>query len=121
MSNERDENGRFTPGNSGGPGRPRRTVEHDYLAVLGDTVSLEDWRKVVARAVADAKSGDARARDWVTKYLIGNDPPQLVELAARERRGTTVDELVDNLAGKQQSDAEWATRTQRIMDDLMTR
>ena len=121
MSDERDENGRFTPGNSGGPGRPRRTVEHDYLAVLGDTVSLEDWRKVVERAVADAKSGDARARDWVTKHLIGNDPPQLVELAARERRGTTVDDLVDNLADQQQSDAEWAEKTQRLVDDLMTR
>ncbi len=108
MSDGRDENGRFTPGNSGGPGRPRRTVEHDYLAVLGDTVSLEDWRKVVERAVADAKSGDARARDWVTKYLIGNDPPQLVELAARERRGATADELVDKLADNQQRWADWA-------------
>jgi len=121
MSDERDENGRFTPGNSGGPGRPRRTVEHDYLAVLGDTVSLEDWQKVVEQAVAHAKSGNARARDWVTKYLLGNDPPQLVELAARERRGTTVDEIVDNLADKQQSDAEWAKNTQRLIDDLTKR
>ncbi len=36
MTKECDMNGRFIPGNSGGPGRPRRAVELDYLAVLGD-------------------------------------------------------------------------------------
>jgi len=84
MSNGRDENGRFSPGNPGGPGRPRRTVEHDYLAVLGDTVSLEDWRKVVARAVADAKSGDARAREWIARYVLGSESTVLLNLAASE-------------------------------------
>ena len=70
MSIARDEHGRFAEGNAGGPGRPRRTVERDYLAVLSEAVSLDDWRAVVARAVDDAKAGDARARDWLA-WAIG--------------------------------------------------
>jgi hypothetical protein len=121
MNNERGENGRFAPGNPGGPGRPRRAVEHDYMAVVGDSVSLEDWRAVVSKALANAKRGDSRARDWLTKYLLGNDPPQLLDLAARERRGETVDEVVDGLAGKQRREAEWAAVTDQLMGDLTKR
>ncbi len=121
MKNERDSNGRFSPGNPGGPGRPRRTVEHDYLAVLGNAVSPEDWREVVARAVSDAKGGDARARDWLTKNLIGNDPPQLIELAANEQRGETIDSTIANLAGKQKREDEWAKTTEKLMEDLANR
>ncbi len=72
MSNGRKANGRFAPGNSGGPGRPRRAVEHNYLTVISDAVSLDDWRTVVVRAVADARKGDARARDWLAKHLVGD-------------------------------------------------
>ena len=121
MSNARDNYGRFATGGPGGPGRPRRCVELDYLAVLGDTITLDDWREVVVRAVSDAKRGDARARDWLTKYLVGNEPPQLVELAAREQRGATVDEMVDEFAHKQEHDAKWAAMTNQLLGDLTTR
>ncbi len=121
MKNARQTNGRFATGNPGGPGRPRRAVEHDYLAVLGDSVSLEDWREVVAQAVSDAKGGDARARDWITKHLIGNEPPKLVDLAAREQRGATVDEMVEEAANKQGNDAQWAAMTNQLLGNLTTR
>ena len=55
---ERDQQGRFAPGNAGGPGRPRRRTEADYLAALSDQVPLDAWSQIVGRAVGDAIAGD---------------------------------------------------------------
>ena len=81
---DRKPNGRFARGNAGGPGRPRRAIEVEYLAALSDAVSLDDWRKVCQAAVKAAKEGDAKARDWLTKYLIGEKPLSLTDVAADE-------------------------------------
>lgn len=78
----RDRHGRFVPGCPGGPGRPRRAVEADYLRALGDAVSLADWAAIVRVAVDQAKAGDGKARDWLARYLIGETPPSLMGLAA---------------------------------------
>lgn len=78
---DRNTNGTFALGNRCGPGRPPRGVERQYLAAFAETVSPSDWREIIARAVADAKAGDARARDWLSKYLVGDDPFALVKLA----------------------------------------
>jgi hypothetical protein len=43
-------------------------------------VPLKDWREIVKRAVEDAKAGDAKARNWLSKHLCGNDPLGLIEL-----------------------------------------
>ena len=48
-----------------------RRTEGDYMGVLLDTVTLDDWRSVVASALRDAKSGDPQARNWLAQYLIG--------------------------------------------------
>ena len=53
-----------------GMGTHRRT-EGDYMAALLDTVTLEDWRDVVAGALQLAKGGDAQARAWLAQYLVG--------------------------------------------------
>ena len=50
---------------------PHRRIEADYLRVLVDAVSPDDWRKVVAETLAAAKRGDAQARAWLAHYLIG--------------------------------------------------
>ncbi len=110
---ERSNNGQFAAGNPGGPGRPRRAVEQEYLAALSDSVSLDDWREVVSRAVADAKAGDARARDWLTRHLVGEQPPKLIDVAEQEARGRTVDDEIALLARQRQKDAE--------LDDLLAR
>src|SRR5262249_55014346 len=68
-NNGRDSTGRFAAGNAGGPGRPRRAVEREFLSALSDAISLEDWQDIVKTAVAAAKQGDSRARDWVTRYV----------------------------------------------------
>ena len=53
-----------------GHGAHRRT-EGDYMAVLLDGVTLNDWREVVNKAKAMAKAGDAQARGWLAQYLMG--------------------------------------------------
>jgi hypothetical protein len=110
MSIDRDENGRFADGNPGGPGRPRRTVEREYLAVLSEAVSLDDWGAVVARAVEDAKAGDARARDWLSKHMFGEKPMTLTELAAKEERGLTVEAEVAAESERQAQDSAWESQ-----------
>lgn len=81
----RDDKGQFSTGNNYGQGRPPRAVERDYLAVLSERLSLDDWREVVSRAVKDARSGDARARDWLSRYALGAEPMSLTALAIREQ------------------------------------
>src|SRR5262245_16249980 len=66
----RDENGRFAPGNEGGPGRPRRDRERTYLTALADVVPLDRWRLICERAATDAEAGDARARNWLGDFLL---------------------------------------------------
>jgi len=94
----RDARGRFAKGNSGGPGRPRRAVEQEYLAALNAAVSLEKWRQIIDRAVEDAIKGDPRAREWLSQYLLGEDRVSLVQIAAKEKVGLSPDEEIDSIA-----------------------
>jgi hypothetical protein len=94
--NGRDAQGRFAPGHPGGPGRPRRTVEHDYLATLSSAVPLDRWRRIVERAATDAEGGDSRAREWLSAYLLGRVPPGLNDLAVVEARGG-VDAMINRV------------------------
>lgn len=76
----RTQNGRFAKGNGGGPDRPKRSVEVDYLKALNRTVTLADWKQIIRRAVMDAVAGDAKARNWLSKYLL----PSKIELPPRQ-------------------------------------
>lgn len=68
----RGARGRFTRGNPGGPGRPPRLVERHYLQALSEACPVEVWREIVAAAVESAKAGDAQARGWLSKHLLGD-------------------------------------------------
>src|SRR5947208_112287 len=85
-----DHRGRFAAGNPGGPGRPRRPVEREYLRALNEAVTLDDWQEVVRGALAQAKEGDAKAREWLARYLIGDKPPRLIDLAADDVAGAGI-------------------------------
>jgi hypothetical protein len=88
VSADRDDNGRFAPGNAGGPGRPRRAIERDYLATLSEAVPLEAWREIVETAVDQARGGDAKAREWLGSHLMGEPTGNaLLKLAAAELVG----------------------------------
>ena len=69
---DRNGKGQFSEGNPGGPGRPRRVAEQDYVLALTEEVPPETWRAICRRAAADATAGDAKARDWLSRYLLGN-------------------------------------------------
>jgi hypothetical protein len=99
MRADRDDHGRYLPGHPGGPGRPRRAVEQEYLAVLADAVPLQQWKKIVQRAVKDAAAGDPRARRWIGEHLLGRQPGSLTELAAVELAGTKDDAIIARAAG----------------------
>ena len=48
-----------------------RRTESDYMDVLLEKVSLDDWREVVGNTLIAAKNGDASARAWLAQYLVG--------------------------------------------------
>ena len=98
MDIERDEAGKFAPGNSGGPGRPRRATERTYLLALSDALTLEDWKAIVRRAVEDARNGDAKSREWLSRYALGAEPTTLAQLAALEALGVDDDLLTEGEA-----------------------
>ena len=67
---DRGVNGRFAPGNAGGPGRPRRPVEETYLLAITTACPIETWERICAKAVEDALGGDPKAREWLARYLV---------------------------------------------------
>ena len=65
---ERNPDGTFAEGNGGGPGRPARATERQYMAVVMAACDLDTWQAIVERAVTDAKNGDSTARAWLASY-----------------------------------------------------
>lgn len=99
MENGRDRDGRFAPGNRGGPGRPPRSTEERYLAVITETVPPERWRAAVEAIYQRARDGDAKAFEILAKYVC---PPEArshvtVDDAREARRATVEDALRDYL------------------------
>ncbi|MEI8376188.1 MAG: hypothetical protein WCJ35_25490 [Planctomycetota bacterium] len=66
--------------NSNGNAEQRRPIERDLNAV----VTLDKWRAICAKAADDALAGDARARDWLAKWLLEAENRPLTTLAAEE-------------------------------------
>ena len=97
MMSGRELNGRFAKGNKGGPGRPRRAIETEYLAAIADIVTPEAWCSVVTRALADAEQGDARAREWLSRHLFGEKTPSVSDLAQEANREAEIDEILSGL------------------------
>lgn len=67
-------------------GKPtaRRPIEREYLATLNAAVPLDTWQAICKRAADDALAGDAKARDWLAKWLLGLESRLLTVLAAEE-------------------------------------
>ena len=80
---DRDDKGRFLKGAaSPSPGRPPRRVEESYLDATIGECTVEAWREIVAKAVADAREGNRYARDFLAKYLL---PEQAIKLLIGQR------------------------------------
>jgi len=97
----RDSKGRFVKGASGNPqGRLPKETETSYLQVSESVCTFDVWREITMKAVEQAKRGDARARQWLSDYLIGK--PISMVMAVQERQDTliTVKYMRDNLTDK---------------------
>jgi hypothetical protein len=55
-------------------------VEQSYLDATVGAVSVAEWQEVVEKALEQAKAGDAKAREWLSKMLVGSDPIPLGKL-----------------------------------------
>ncbi len=76
-----------------------RRTEIDYMVVLLDTVTLNDWRSVVNTAMQAAKSGDPQARNWLAQYLVGRPEgkaPTPMNIVVQQLSGA--DPVVEKLA-----------------------
>ncbi len=76
----KDSRGRFTVGNPGGPGRPRKLTQSEYQAATLALVAVDGWEQVVTKALEDAQSGDKHARRWLSDYVLGHpSAPSVVD------------------------------------------
>lgn len=71
MSKNRNKKGQYAKGNPGGPGRPKKEREREYLDATVSCISIAQWKRIVKRAADDAENGDAVARRWLGDYLLG--------------------------------------------------
>ena len=77
-------------------------TEFDYLGVLLDTVTIDDWREVVTGALILAKAGDHQARNWLGQYLCGNasqkaPAPVTVIVGQLQGQNRVLDKLTNEL------------------------
>ena len=95
----RDKNGRFVKGHEGGPGRPKLVTERAYLEILRNECPPETWREVVKKAIDDASTGDAKAREWLSSYLLGKPggaAPTLHQMAVEVAAGVDETGITNN-------------------------
>lgn len=65
--------GRFSEGNAASQGR--HLAEKKYGEIIGLSLKPEEWYRITRRAVDDALNGNRFAREWLSKYLIGDSRP----------------------------------------------
>ncbi len=97
--NGRDERGRFTAGNLGGPGNPFARRVARYRKALHQCASIEDMKEIGRQLVAKAKMGDLAAIKLLLQYQVGKpaatvDPDGLdLQEMALFLRGPTADQI----------------------------
>ena len=74
----------------------RGATSNANISVVIDEVPLSEWRLVVTKALQDAKDGDAKARDWLAQYLIGESPDLHImhEFDDSHEQGASVQDVV---------------------------
>ena len=97
------------PMNANGKPTPRRPIEREYLATLNAAVPLDTWQAICKRAADDALAGDAKARDWLAKWLLGLESRQLTVLAAEEH-GTAPEAVIDGAIAAERERIDHETR-----------
>jgi hypothetical protein len=66
------------------------------VACLSKLVTLAEWKKVCRKALEDAKKGDRYAREWLARYILGEEKPmRLAALAADESAGYSPEDEIE--------------------------
>ena len=77
----RNKKGQFIKGHKAvgnpSPGRPKKKAEDKYLKWMQRRVKKEAWDHIVDVAISRAESGDNKARQWLSDYLMGKPAQQL--------------------------------------------
>src|SRR5262249_57023301 len=68
---QRAANGRFAPGNIGGPGNPYNRKVAALRQAMLETVRPEDLQEVIAAVLFKAKMGDLAAAKLLLAYTVG--------------------------------------------------
>ena len=91
MAEERDERGRFLPGNRAGAkenggngGRTTRAVAEEYQAVLRDVVTPEEFAAVIRALLCAAKKKNVSAAKLILSYILGA-PPETIAVSGDVR------------------------------------
>jgi hypothetical protein len=72
------------------------------LRALSDAVPLDKWRQIVGAAVEGALAGDYRAREWLTKHLLGTPEPGALQALAVDE-ATNRDRLADAVEAEREA------------------
>lgn len=67
----RDANGRFTPGNAGGPGNPFARQVAALRRALVETLTPDDMREITFALTLRAKGGNVSAAKLLFQYALG--------------------------------------------------
>jgi hypothetical protein len=109
----RDERGRFTAGNVGGPGNPFARRVAKFRRVLHACASVEDMKYIGGQLVAMAKTGDMAATKLLLQYQVGKpaatvDPDTLdLQEIAQFLRGPTAEDVHALTSGQRVPPAAW--------------
>ena len=58
-----------------------RTAQ-SYLRAVVDEIDMDDVRAVARTVIEKALKGDAKAIDWIGKYVLGNGRISLIDLSS---------------------------------------
>ena len=76
---ERGEDGRYLPGNAGGPGNPYARKVAASRRSLINAVTHEDIEEIIHSQVEKAKHGDTVAAKFIVERILGR--PQTIDLS----------------------------------------
>ena len=104
---QRNSDGTFSKGWDGGPGRPAREVEQDYLTASMMSCTPVRWGEIVQCAVTDCDDDDdprirADARLFLKGIIFGKGERGVIDVAKEMDRQAEVNAIRDSASEKQE-------------------
>ncbi len=104
--NARDSQGRFAPGNGGGPGNPYARRVAELRRVMLECVTAQEMEIIVGELLVQAKNGKLGAIKLLFQYVLGKPPapvnPDTLDLEEMDlyRQAPAAAEVKDVLANR---------------------